>query len=187
MFLEEDVTKNAEFATDGLFNLGPIPGSKYKICGEQVESDNLETPMRPRFAFRAPVTAGWSQTRPWANENQPGPSDALLRKKPKYDSCLKRTIPFVSLATDSSGRNICVDSIVTNVYIRIPDDNVSTQSILSEVSSKICEESDLVLLDSKFVPITDEAEKGYIACPCRVYFVIMINSCICRYRLLEDA
>ena len=48
---------------------------------------------------------------------QPGPSNALLRKRPKYDSCLKRTIPYVSLATDSSGRNMCVDTIISNVYI----------------------------------------------------------------------
>ena len=79
----------------------------------------------------------------------------------KYDSCLKRTIPYVSLCSDSSGRNICVDSIITNVYIRIPDDNVGTRSILGDVASKIgAEENDLILLDSKFVPITDDDDKG---------------------------
>lgn len=132
-----------------------------------MDQDSTETPMRPRFSLRGPGTpSGWGQPRPWANENfsrdQPGPSDALLRKKPKYDSCLKRTIPFVSLATDASGRNICVDSIITNVYIRIPDGNVNTQSILNEISSKTSnEENDLILLDSKFVPVTDDdGEKG---------------------------
>ncbi len=143
-----------------------MPGSKYKVCGEPMvmeQADGAETLMRPRFTARGPGTSsGWGQPRPWASESfssdQPGPSNALLRKKPKYDSCLKRTIPYVSLATDSSGRNICVDSIV---YIRIPDDNVGTRSILGDIASKIgTEENELILLDSKFVPITDDEDKG---------------------------
>lgn len=124
--------------------------------------------MRPRFQVRGPgASSGWGQSRPWAsesfysNDSQPGPSNALLRKRPKYDSCLKRTIPYVSLATDSSGRNMCVDTIISNVYIRIPDDNVCTQAILSDIAPKIsAEERELTLLDSKFVPVTDDDDKG---------------------------
>ena len=168
MYLEEDITNHAEFPDNGLFNLGSLPGSKYKVCGEPIPelADSGETPMRSRFTPRPPSTlTGWGQPQPWANENlsgdQPGPSNALLKKKPKYESCLKRTIPYVSLATDSSGRSICVDSIITNVYIKIPDSNVNTQTILSDVASKIStDENELVLLDSKFVAITDDDDKG---------------------------
>ena len=164
MYLEEDMTNHAEFPENGLFNLGSLHGSKYKVCGEPMEqADGRETPIRPRFALR--TSSGWGQPRPWASENlssnQPGPSSALLRKKPKYESCLKRTIPYVSLATDSSGRSICVDSIITNVYIKIPDDNVSTQTVLTEIACKInSDENELVLLDSKFIPVTDDDDKG---------------------------
>ena len=103
---------------------------------------------------------------PWASSDhfssdQPGPNNDLLRKKPKYESCLKRTIPYVSLATDSSGRNMCVNSIISNVYIKIPDDNVCTQAILCDIASKISSsERELTLLDSKFVPVTDDDDKG---------------------------
>lgn len=147
-----------------MFDLGLIPGCKYKVCGESMETESTDTLIRPRFSTRGPITStpsGWGQPRLWANESlsdQPGPSSALLRKKPKYES---RTIPYTSLATDSSGRNICIDSIIANVYIRIPDDKVSTKTILSELGSKIsAEENELVLLDSKFVPVTDDDEKG---------------------------
>lgn len=133
--------------------------------------------MRPRFVVRGPgVTSGhgWGQPRPWASESfpsdQPGPSNTLLRKKPKYDSCLKRTIPYVSLATDSSRRSICVDSIVSNVYIKIPDDNVCTQAILSDIAAKIgTDDKDLTLLNSKFVPVTDDDDKGLY------YFFILLT------------
>lgn len=112
--MEEDITNHAEFPENGLFNLGDMPGSKYKVCGEPMEqsTDVAESLIRPHFSIRGPSTpSGWGQSWPWASESdQPGPSNALLRKKPKYDSCLKRTIPYVSLATDSSGRNVLIQS-----------------------------------------------------------------------------
>lgn len=171
--MEEDVTKHAEFPENGVFDLGPLPSSKYKICGESEQMDggaeNNMMMMRPRFAVRGPSgcgPSGWGQSRPWANESfsseQPGPSNPLLRKKPKYDSSyLKRTIPYVSLTTDASGRNICVDTIMSNVYIRIADDNVCAQTILADIAMKSgAEENELTLLDSKFIPVTDDGDKG---------------------------
>ena len=51
----------------------------------------------------------------------------------------------------------CVDSIISNVYLKNPDSTVRTETVLSEVAAKIStEESELVLLDSKFVPISDD-------------------------------
>ena len=53
---------------------------------------------------------------------------------------------------------MCVDSIISNVYIKIPDSNVSLQTILSEVAAKIGESpNDLILLDSKFIEIGDDS------------------------------
>ena len=56
---------------------------------------------------------------------------------------------------------MCVDSIVSNVYVKIPDDNVCTQTILRDIAAKIgTDEKELTLLDSKFVPVTDDDDKG---------------------------
>ena len=51
---------------------------------------------------------------------------------------------------------MCVDTIISNVYIKIPDNNVCTQAILSEIGT---DEWELTLLDSKFVPVTDDDNK----------------------------
>ena len=58
---------------------------------------------------------------------------------------------------------MCVDSITSNVYIKIPDDNVCTQAILCDIASKISSsERELTLLESKFVPVTDDDKGEYI-------------------------
>ena len=68
LYLEEDVTNNAEFPDSGIFELGHMPGSKYKVCGESMEqsqTDGAESAMRPRFQIRGPgVPSGWGQPRP---------------------------------------------------------------------------------------------------------------------------
>ena len=33
LYLEEDVTMNAEFPEEGKFNLSLLPGNRYKVCG----------------------------------------------------------------------------------------------------------------------------------------------------------
>ena len=54
---------------------------------------------------------------------------------------------------------MCVDSI-SNIYVKIPDD-MCTQAILCDIASKISSsERELTLLDSKFVPVTDDDDKG---------------------------
>lgn len=154
------------------------------VCGESVEQLDGTENARPRFVIRGPgVTSGhgWGQPRPWVGESfsndQPGPSNALLRKKPKYDSCLKRTIPYVSLATDSSGKSVCVDSTVSNVYIKIPDD-VCTQTILSDIAAKIgADDKELTLLDSKFVPVMDDDDKGLTSL-IFIMYIMYLSLCI---------
>ena len=46
-------------------------------------------------------------------------------------------------------------------YVKIPDDNVCTQAILSDIAAKIgTDDKELTLLDSKFVPVTGDGNKG---------------------------
>ena len=112
------------------------------MCGESTEqsdSHGSDCVSHPRFVIRGPGgQSGWGQPRPWAHENitndrQPGTSTALIRKKPKYDSFFKGQF-HVSLCTDSRW-NKCVDSIII-IYVRIPDDAISTQAVLSDVAAK---------------------------------------------------
>ena len=76
---------------------------------------------------------------------------------------MKKTIPFVSLSLDLSGRNIIVDNTINNVYIKIPENTVSVESILAAIAAKIgCEVTELVLLDVKFIEISND--KGELVC-----------------------
>ena len=59
-------------------------------------------------------------------------------------------------------KNVCVDTITSNVYIKIPDSNVSLQGILNEVAAKIGEPpADFILLDSKLIEIGDDSRGKY--------------------------
>ena len=171
IYLEEDDTKNAEFPEDGRFVLLSA-GTRYKVCGEEdtpgIESDRLETPPSRSLVMGpgGPGHSVWSIPRPWQQQQResdiqmgPGPSSKRQKTTP-YESSLKRSFPCVSLCLDESGRNICVDTIISNVYmyIKIPDSSVSLQSILNEVAGKIGEPpTDLILLDSKFIEIGDDS------------------------------
>lgn len=107
----------------------------------------------------------WSLPRPWTNNTVAGPSSApasLPRKKTNqpYEVFLKRSIPYVALGLDQSGRNIIVDSTINNVYVKIPENSVSAQSILSVIATKVsCEVAELVMLDVKFIEISDDKGK----------------------------
>ena len=77
---------------------------------------------------------------PWQQQQhesdvQMGPGWSSKRQKTvPYESSL---FPYVSLCLDESGRNICVDTIISNVYIKIPDSSVSLQGILNEVLNEV--------------------------------------------------
>ena len=169
IYLEEDVTKNAEFPEDGRFDVLTTPGNRYKVCGdsENTSSDSGNADERVDSPSVRPMFTGsgqWSVPRPWQQQpevTQGAGHSSSSRKKSSsvhYESSLKRSIPHVSLCLDDSGRNMCVDSIISNVYIKIPDSNVSLQTILSEVAAKIGESpNDLILLDSKFIEIGDDS------------------------------
>ena len=94
-------------------------------------------------------------------DSQPGPSSssglALLKKKPKYENQLKRTTPFVSLCADQTGKKMSIDTIIANLYVKIPESEVSVNSILCDVAPKLdCPVEDLTILDSTLVPLPDE-------------------------------
>ena len=176
IYLEEDDTKNAEFPEDGRFVLLSA-GTRYKACGEEdtpgIESDRLQTPPSRSLVMGpgGPGHSVWSIPRPWQQQQresdiQMGPGLSSKRRKTMtmlYESSLKHSFPYVSLCLDESGRNICVHTIISNVYIKIPDSSVSLQSILNEVAGKIGEPpTDLILLDSKFIEIGDDSRGGYV-------------------------
>lgn len=67
----------------------------------------------------------------------------------------------MALCLDQSNRNIAVDTTINNVYVKIPESSVSAQAILSALAVKIgSDASNLVLLDAKFIEISDDKGKA---------------------------
>ena len=178
IYLEEDDTKNAEFPEDGRFVLLSA-GTRYKVCGDEdtpgIESDRMETPPSRSLVMGPGGPGHWSIPRPWQQQRESdihmglGPSSKRQKTMP-YETSLKRSFPYVSLCLDESGRNVCVDTIVSNVYVKIPDSMVSLQGILNEVAGKIGEPpADLILLDSKFIEIGDDSRGKFL------YYILVTN------------
>ena len=157
IYLEEEVTKNVEFPSDGKFT--NIQFGRYKCCGDHDEVDEMQhTSAQPK---------SWSLPRPWKHDNPswsntsgPSSSGPFQRSKKMcqpYEVFLKRSIPYVALGLDHSGRNIIVDGTINNIYIKIPENTVSAQAILSAMATKIgCEVAELVILDVKFLEVSDD-------------------------------
>ena len=73
---------------------------------------------------------------------------------------LKRTFPYVSLCLDHTGKNVTVESTIDSIYVKLPDNAVCVSSVLEEVSACVgFPAEDLILLDSKFVPLSND-ERG---------------------------
>lgn len=154
-----------------------------------------------------PQPRPWSITRPWAsNTGQPstpwtgsvgvqstssGTAPHVQNKRgglplanQPYEKFLKRSIPFISLCLDQTNRNIVIDSIINNVYIKIADSSVSGQAILSAVATKVgCEATDLIILDVKFVEVSDDKGKNVANNDTSCFS----NVHCCRLRILEGA
>ena len=92
------------------------------------------------------------------------PSSSKPRNTTTAEQCFnfKRTIPYVTLNLDDYGK-ITVETTIDNVYVKIPENNLSVSSILSSIASKVTDvgSDDLVLLDAKFIPISD-VDKGQV-------------------------
>ena len=158
IFLEEDVTKHAEFPSNGIFNLN-AHGCKYKVCGEP-QLPEAPAPPPPPEPSRPPYqpstsASGWGTPRPWqAQVPRAEPMRSVAR--PKYEtSIFKRSIPFVTLCPDQSSRNLTVDTYISNLYLKMPESEVSLDGILAAASPKVdLPVEQLVLLDSSFLPVT---------------------------------
>ena len=69
----------------------------------------------------------------------------------------------MTLSLDHTRKNITTQSTNENVYVKIPKSSVSVPAILSEIALKVSIPSeDLVILDSKYINVTDD--KGQYAC-----------------------
>ena len=168
---------NAEFPEEGKFQLTPLPGNRYKVCGDPEEVQGVEDSHHmpssvgslsqcPSGSIPGPSTRGWSIPRPWMSTVHSGPMPfSSIANPPKgkkiqsqgYEPYLKRSIPLVTLSLDHTGKNIIIDSTNDNVYVKIPESSVSVPSILSEIGMKASiQPEELVILDSKFLPITDD-------------------------------
>lgn len=164
IYLEEELTKHVEFPTDGKFDITSY--GRFQVNGDSAEEvdSNVESP-RP---FTSNV---WSLPRPWnaGPSSSRGPPGGIRSKKPSvpqpYELFLKKTIPFVSLCLDQSGRNIIVNHTINNIYIKIPENSVSVQSIIAAMASKItCDANELIMLDVKFLEISDDKGEVYDSC-----------------------
>ena len=150
----------------GSFNCG------YKVCGEQE--------VIPGSSDRGSddsAKVAWSTPRPWAGQQRapgrqllplstmpsssfsstciPGSSKKSAAGSNAFESHFKRCIPFVSLALDNSA--MVIESTDDNIYVKVPESIVSVRTILAAIGEKITIASDdLVLLDSKFFPISDD-------------------------------
>lgn len=62
----------------------------------------------------------------------------------------------MNLSLDHTGKNITIDSTNDNVYVKVPESSVSVPVILSEIGTKVSIQSEeLVILDSKYIPVAD--------------------------------
>ena len=98
IYLEEEVTKNVEFPTDGKFE--NINFGRYKVCGDNISDATVEQPRSAEDPADRPFTKSSSIPRPW---NQTGPSSSFgIRTKRSqnqpYQTFLKRSIPYVSVS-----------------------------------------------------------------------------------------
>jgi len=172
LYLEEEITNNAEFPEEGKFQLPRYHGGRYKVCGDlqspEKEDGGPSVQGSTAATEQCPTTSGWSLPRPWVTSSpftsgKPNPLGKVKGSKASQgysEPTFKRSLPYVSLCLDQTGRNIMVDVTIDNVYIKIPDSSVSVTSILGEVGSKIhIPAEQLTILDSKYVPVSDDKGK----------------------------
>lgn len=171
VYLEEEISKNVEFPHDGKFT--SIGFGRYRVCGDSSCGDSTQSSEAEMKGPSNTQLRSWPLPRAWMSSAGPslsgsslsGPSPRNKRGNSSiqpYTTYLKKSIPFVSLCLDDTSRNILVDSTISNVYIKVPENCVSVQSILTALATKItCEVSDLVMLDVKFLEITDD--KGQLS------------------------
>ncbi len=184
LYLEEEITKNAEFPNEGQFNLPGGMGT-YRVCGESESSgspasaESFPSPSQPgpsgMVVNTPPVSAGWSVPRPWATvhsqmlSSKPNPLNRTRKNQPYTESSLKRSFPYVSLCLDHTGKHVVVENTIDNIYVKVPDSSVSVATILEEVGSRISVTAeDLLILDAKLVPVSSEERGEHVGRECHM-------------------
>lgn len=90
------------------------------------------------------------------------PLSKRSRATGKTDSFWKRTIPYVTLGIEGNGKSLFVESTEKNLFLKLPESQVSAASIVTAASSRISNlQDELLLLDSKFIPISTDDATGY--------------------------
>ncbi len=102
---------------------------------------------RPNF-----TRVGWeNRPTPWSSTTvgtganstqQPNPLFHASRKRSRslqlQTAYVKRTIPYVSLAVETNGRSLYVhvEGVISNLYIKVPEDIISTNTMIGEALSR---------------------------------------------------
>ena len=163
VYLEEMFTKNAEFPDNGVFKVkDDVLFAHYNVCGEdEATQPAVSTPQPGPSNF----PNDGSSFRPWSTRKSAKVNPLSLSKKsplttPHVVAGLKRTFPYVSLCLDHTGKNVTVESTIDSIYVKLPENGVCVDAVLEEVSTRVgIATEDLVLLDSKFVPVSNN-ERG---------------------------
>lgn len=151
------------------------------MCGETA-ADDVAGVLSPSMSVPGPsgTQREWSIPQPWSSDGRAFTTPFQEKgKRPQdsgttYEPFLKRSFPQVTLAM--AGRSIIVDTILNNIYVRVPESAVSVPAILSEVAKKMgVNPEDLVVLDSKILRVSDD--KGmYSLVLCSI---VVKSHCVC--------
>ncbi len=102
---------------------------RYRVYGETIATTNMSehsVPDQPRMPY-----SKWAIPRPWATSSFTSGGKNKGGTPLPLETFWKRTIPYVSLCLDQSNRNILVDSIINNIYVKVPEKSLSAKAILS--------------------------------------------------------
>ena len=167
LYLEEECSKNVEFPEEGHFRLAVYLGSRYKVCGDPQEkeqkSEDSDQCNSSNNEAGVPYR-GWTVTPPWSSGSRerakprnvpPFQSTSSSSKKVISEPYFKRTIPLVTLGIDPLGRNLIVENTDDNLYIRVPESELSAKSIVDQASRKLGTQEELTILDSRWIPISE--------------------------------
>ena len=172
------------------------------MCGDDDNCETVSDPPthpQPGPSGLTSSVSGWAVPTPWTTSvSNPVLHKANFSKKsplatPHVVAGLKRTFPYVSLCLDHTGKNVTVESTIDSIYVKLPENGVCVDAVLEEVSTRVgIAAEDLVLLDSKFVPVSNNERGVNTELQSQLYGVLtlvagLISLCVytvlycCRY------
>ena len=104
-----------------VFVFGDFPlGGRFKVYGDAVDMQHDIVQEGSRPSSQVPFQSSWSIPRPW--QNHAGPSTSKGKGKPfqprSFEPSMKRTIPYVSLCLDNTGKTIVSDATIAYILSR---------------------------------------------------------------------